>query len=479
MILKLDCQAGISGDMLVCALYDLCERMGLITDQIDKCLSIIESELDHVHSLKINFRHVKKNGFDSTLMDISMEEDLDPAAMSVHNIRANLVKCINAIEFDEPSKARMFALNAFNKLAGAEARVHGLRQDDDDSAKNKHLHLHELASVDTIVDIACTAKCLDLIEFFNTPDTRVYSTPVSVGRGVVKISHGILAVPAPAVLEILKEHSIPYVEGFANAELTTPTGSALLVALNPVFEPIQTPVQIKASGVGAGHRTFPDLANVLRILVLEPALDPGALESTDSILDNLIQETMKSSILDLRREKIARITITVDDVTPEDVGFLIERSYELGGLEVFTTPLTMKKSRTGLEIKVLSTVKVAPSIIKAWLEESTSLGCRVEIVDRVVINRVVEKFPIEIELAGRSFKSHVRVKRIACFKPGSPVPAAGRDGHPCLNRPAFKIEYDDLVRASKALGISLFQAKTIIEAKVKMMMSGGSRGSRA
>ncbi|MFX0101427.1 MAG: LarC family nickel insertion protein [Candidatus Hodarchaeota archaeon] len=450
-ILYIDCLAGLSGDMFLSALQELCETSGLNAGEIKGVIQLVSDILENVHQVQVEFVKVEKNGFESNFMRLDIDETINDHGSSGEVVFSNLRECLQQVNFSSRSKAEEFALAVFNILLTAEKRVHGI---DGGGSREHHVHLHELSSADTIIDIIGVTKALDMLGFFDEREQHhVKSGPVSVGTGTIKISHGTVSVPAPATLEILKTHGIPFivgpVEGF---ELATPTGCAILAALKPEFEPIQAPSTLIACGRGAGKKDFSGVSNILKVLLLEESR-----EELDSMgLVKMVQAEVPDNVLNF--DKIVQLTITIDDQAPEDVGYLIEKTYDLGAREVYMVPAHMKKSRTGVEVRILSRFDEYIEICLTWLKESTTLGCRVQVLDRVKLEREIKTIDVSLQSGSKEYVGKVRVKYIP--KEFITTPTGS------LSRPEYKIEHDDLKLVAESLDISLHDARQLVKSKL-------------
>ncbi|MBN2150350.1 MAG: LarC family nickel insertion protein [Candidatus Lokiarchaeota archaeon] len=456
--LKVDCLSGISGDMLVGAFHDLLSNAGKDPGVLMQTIASIKDAVGSVKRLEARFSRVDKNGFAATYMSLDIEEDVDDAHGGIRAIDHNLSACMEAAGLSNP-RARAFAEDVLHIIIDAEAHAHGIdgkRCDHghDHAAGQLHVHLHELASADTLVDILCVARALEALGAFDgAGDMRVYSSPVSTGRGCVKTVHGILPVPAPGTLEILKIHGIPHVDGpVDDAELATPTGCAILAALRPSFDGMKDPSRTVASGTGAGTRTFPSVPNVLRLQLVEPSGGPVADAG------RIIAEYVNRSPLQASAGVVAELTLSIDDMTPEDIGYLIEKSFRAGALDAYALPAQMKKQRPGVQVIVYCAPDSAPLLLAIWMEESTTLGCRVEIVERVTIGRHARSFHIELFKGNRAFSGDVVAKLVEWRQ--------GTSGARMGSRPGFKVEHDDLKRVAEELGTSLHEARRMVERKV-------------
>nr|MDO8114733.1 LarC family nickel insertion protein [Candidatus Sigynarchaeota archaeon] len=459
--LKIDCVSGISGDMLVSAFHDLLENAGMDASALASVIHAIKESMANVSSIDVQFQHVAKNGFVATHMNLDIQESETENHGDVAKIEENLERCMAAAGIVNP-RARAFASTALEILVDAEAKVHGILHDHDartagrdgnGSLDHGHVHLHELASADTIVDILVVTKALDMLGFFAEPPAfAVHAGPVSTGRGKIKIAHGIVPVPAPGTLEILKAHGIPFVDGpVDDAELATPTGCAILAALRPDFKGLQDPSKLVTIGCGAGTKSFPNIPNILRLQLLETT-------RAENTVEGAMASAIAQSPLKLSSGEVIKVTMVIDDATPEDVGSLIEKSYKLGAKECYSLPASMKKHRLGMEVNVLCDVTTVQSIIALWMEESTTLGCRVERALRVVVDREIKNFHVDLSNKEKMFSGDVHVKVIGIKPEFANIKSTPR--------PRFKIEHDDLKEIAEKLDISLHQARELVEAKI-------------
>jgi len=453
-ILKLDCLSGISGDMCVSAFHDLLENAGMDADALISVIQAIKDTVTTVSGIEVNFEHVMKNGFAATRMVLDIQEDRENA--DIDTIESNLVACMDAAAITNPG-ARAFAGKALDIIINAETRVHGMQGNHDDhdhATEESHVHLHELASADTIVDILCVTRALEMLGLYDEPSlVEIHAGPVSTGRGSIKTVHGTIPVPAPGTLEIMRSHEIPFIDGPVDgAELATPTGCALLAAMNPDFSGMQVPARLVATGSGAGMKTFESVPNILRLQLLEPATEQGTI---DAAIATFIGNTCFQASAD----EVIQVTMVLDDATPEDIGYLLEKSYKAGAREAYSRSVNMKKSRLGVEVVILCETSTLLGILSLWMEESTTLGCRVERLSRVVLERVAMTFKIDLESGGKTFSGNVTAKFIN-LKPdlqASSVPP----------RPLFKIEHDDLKKVAETLEISMHQARILVEARIR------------
>ena len=271
------------------------------------------------------------------------------------------------------------ALNIFERIATAEARVHGVPKE--------KLHFHELGGLDTLGDlVGCVVAFAEISGVAGGVVERVLSLPVSVGGGFVRTAHGEMPVPAPATLEILRSAGIPFKGGPVNAELLTPTGAALLAHFVDSFVSFLPEMRVERTGYGAGEAEFKETANVLRVS-LGSASAVAAVESEEALLF---------------RDAIEVLETNVDDVTGEVLGNLIEVLLAEGAKDVSIVPALMKKGRTGHIIKVIVSPKDAERIAYRIMRETGTLGVRVMgVKHRFLARREVKRVRVKLRGAER------------------------------------------------------------------------------
>ena len=279
-------------------------------------------------------------------------------------------------------KALENALSALDTLAEAESRVHGVAAE--------HVRFHEIGALDALADIAgaCAAR-------HSLSAERVLSRPVSVGGGYVASAHGLLAVPGPAALEILRSHEIPWKGGPVEEELLTPTGAALLATLVDEFVPDFPLIRAERVGYGAGKKEL-ILPNVLRAIAAEtlPAPEAEARQNHGP-----------------HGNRIVQLETNVDDVTGEVLGHLIELLMQAGALDVSVLPALMKKGRAGFVIRAIARAEETELLARVMIRETGSLGVRVfPSIHRLVAER--EQRNVQVEICGRIYQLQVKVSRM-------------------------------------------------------------------
>lgn len=325
MLAYFDCFCGISGDMTLGALMDL----GIPLEWLRKELSRLPLEGFH-----LTVKPVIRNGITANLVTVEVE----PSGQSrdFKKIRSLIESC----PLSATVKSR--SLDIFGKLAQAEAHIHGCSVEE--------VHFHELGAIDAIVDIVGTALCLEKLGI-----DKVVASRIPLGTGFVDCQHGKLPVPAPATLEILKDVPV-YGTGIAH-ELVTPTGAAIVASLAELFGPLP-PMHVQKTGYGAGQRDLNDRPNLLRIINGTPVdLKTG--------LSNRMQA-----------DEIIILETCIDDMNPELFGFIMERLFADGAMDVYWIPVQMKKNRPGTLVQVLCDEACKERLIERLLTETTSLGVR-------------------------------------------------------------------------------------------------------
>jgi len=321
-LLHFDCFSGISGDMTLAALLDL----GVPEVLVQEALNSLELPG------KLVVSKIKKSGMAATYIKVEAE----------HEHKHRHLKHVNEIieRGKLPPNAKRIAKEMFLKLAEAEAAVH--------ATTIEKVHFHEVGAVDSIFDFVGCAVGFDHLGI-----DEFTSRSVPTGSGMVQCDHGLMPIPAPATALLLK--GVPLAEGDVTGELTTPTGAAILKTFVSRFEAAPA-MTIEKIGVGAGTRDLPDRPNVLRLLLGE------AVESASS--------------KDRETDAIWQLETNIDDAPAEVVGYTIERLFEAGALDVFSTPIQMKKLRPGVLLTVLCSEGDRSAMEAILFEETGTLGVR-------------------------------------------------------------------------------------------------------
>ncbi len=332
--LYFDLIGGASGDMILGAMVDA----GLSIDKLKELLSGL-----NLKEFDIQAKIVDKNGFTATKVDVLVTEQ--PPERHLKEIKDIIQKS------SLPPAVQNRALQIFERIAKTEATIHNKSID--------QVHLHELGGTDTIIDITGTLLALDHLEI-----SKIYASPVPLGKGFVKGAHGQIPLPSPATISLLK--GIPIYGRDIDAELVTPTGAALLAELVDNFGPAP-PIVLETVGYGAGGRDLP-IPNLLRVLI-------GEISPSDS------------ATLD----RLAVLETNLDDLNPEIYPYVVESLFAAGALDVTLTPIQMKKNRPGTQIQVLCEPSMMDSMRSILFRETTTLGIKQIMVDRYSLPRTIRE----------------------------------------------------------------------------------------
>jgi uncharacterized protein (TIGR00299 family) protein len=271
-------------------------------------------------------------------------------------------------------QGKVRAKQLFDRLATAEAAIHNMPVE--------KVHLHEVGALDSIVDIV---GCVFALEWFGV--TRVVVSPLNVGSGTVKTAHGIYPIPAPATLRLLGD--VPVYSGHVAAELVTPTGALVLTDYASAFGPLPA-MTVERVGYGAGDRDFEHTPNVLRVVIGREAAP-------------------------VETHKVTVIECEIDDMNPQIFGTLMDQLYAAGALEVFYSPVQMKKNRPGTLLTVIARPTDRDALVDLVFSETTTIGVRFSEMERECLKR--EVVPVMTPLGAVRFKVAERNGRIVNAQP--------------------------------------------------------------
>lgn len=336
----LDCFAGVSGNMMLGALIDC----GLPEDVLKEELGKLP-----VHGYEIIVEKVLKCGIQATYVDVKLKEHHHHSHENGHHNHhehRHLPDIYEIIDNSTLSGAvKEKSKKVFLLLAEAEAKVHGTTAD--------KIHFHEVGAVDAIVDIVGTVFGLDYLGI-----EAVFSSRLQTGCGFVKCSHGTMPVPAPATAELLK--TIPHYSGSIEKELVTPTGAALVGALGIEFGEI--PANFKTDSIGYGAGTWDlEIPNTLRMHI-------GEIVRPDS-------------------DDVLVVEANVDDLNPQVYGYVMDKLFAAGALDVWLTPVIMKKTRPATVLSVLTNGDRLDEIVAIIFAETSTIGMRYYKVQRCTASR--------------------------------------------------------------------------------------------
>ncbi len=326
-----DTIAGISGDMSLGALVGAGIPLDALVRELEKL---------GITGYEVRGSHREQHGIVATSIEVVVDD---------HGHAHRHLKDIHAIIDSSGLNARVkeTAKKIFWEVAVAEARVH--------ASSPERVHFHEVGAIDSLIDIVGVAIALDMLNV-----DEVYSSPVKIGRsGFVRSQHGTIPVPTPATVEILKDY--PVVLTDMEAELTTPTGAAIIKALSRGVLAMER-LRVASIGYGAGTRRLPQIPNLLRVFV-------GTLDQSPQGDDVLVVET------------------NIDDMNPELHPHVLERLLGVGALDAFLTPVIMKKGRPGVILTALTDAATLQAVTATMLRETSTIGLRIHPVSRQKLPR--------------------------------------------------------------------------------------------
>ena len=334
-----DCFSGASGDMLLGALLDA----GVSLEQLRDGLSSLP-----VRGWTLDAEAARQHGLGGTRARVHVTEQDQP-----HRGLSDVLRIVRGGELPHGVVER--ASQVFEALAEVEASIHGTSVEE--------VEFHEVGAIDAIVDVVGLVLGLHLL---GADWSQIRCSGLPMGSGWVKAAHGRLPVPAPATLELVRRAGLPTRAAPADGEtgeLTTPTAAALLSVLAR-FAPAPVLERVSRIGYGFGTRE-PAWPNAVRLIVGEPARQAA----------------------DLRRDRVVEIQTNLDDATPEELGFAMERLLEAGALDVAFSPLQMKKNRPGVLVRVLGRPEDGERLAGLVLEHTSALGVRLQTIERLIARR--------------------------------------------------------------------------------------------
>jgi len=370
-ILVVDSQvAGISGDMLMGALVDL----GANATRISEAFKTVQQNLRGCNKLQIEVSRVIRKGISATKVDVVFQDDISERHAT--EIEDAILKTAESIGLSE--KAKNFAFKTVRMLIEAEAKVHG--------REATALHFHEMGSADFVADVIGNTTALEDLGVFD--NTEVWATPVAVGSGVLKFSHGVVPIPPPATLEILTRNKFPISNQSVTGELATPTGISLLVNLAEKISVNYPPIRPVAVGYGAGTKEFTEMPNVIRLTLGE--MPNGEIPNGELLTD-----------------KVYVIETNVDDVPGEIIGYTVEKALETGARDVCIIPTSGKKNRPGQIIQIIADEDKVATLAQLLMEETGTIGVRFTPWQRYILER--RFLPVEVSAGTTVGKVNVKV----------------------------------------------------------------------
>nr|WP_295162197.1 nickel pincer cofactor biosynthesis protein LarC [uncultured Methanobrevibacter sp.] len=379
--------SGIAGNMIIGALVDL----GADPEELKE---IMESTAEQFGKVNVTFQKIVKHGIDSTFCHVEMLEHKHSVGYS------EFIKQIEELDIDE--KVKQTSIKVFERIAKAESKVHGKSLDE--------VHFHEVGASDAVADVIGSIYAYYSL---NLDNQKIIGLPIAVGGGRVKTAHGVIPVPAPAVVEILKDAKM--VGGPVDSELATPTGCAIYAEICDEIMEFLPLIKPEKVAYGAGRKDF-DHPNVLRII-----------ESSD------ISES----------DRIDVIETNLDHLTGEEIGYLFDKLLDEGASDVSITPIIMKKNRQGSLLKVISSRKNRDHLIDVIFKETGSLGIRIAPnMHRGIAKREFVKK--EYDINGKTYEVTFKIGYV--------------NGEIISSRP----EYEDLKKIAEDSKLPLRQVKELI-----------------
>ncbi len=330
----LDCFSGISGDMLLGALVDA----GLPPATLESELRKLKLE-----DWKLTTERVRRGGLTATKLTFNITQEETQRAWGV------IRELIRSSPLSDTVEAR--AETIFERLAEAESCIHGCLKD--------AVQFHELGGMDSILDIVGACVAIEVLGI-----EQIISSPLNVGGGAVKSAHGAFPVPAPAAAALLQ--GVPIYSTGVQAELVTPTGAAIVSTLAENYGALP-PMKLAAVGYGAGAQLLPDIPNVLRVFVGESA-ERGIAADTDTV---------------------AVLEANLDDMSPLVGGYFVEQVLAAGALDVFFTPVQMKKNRPGVLLSVICPPERVGALSELVFQQTTTIGLRIYEARRRMLEREI------------------------------------------------------------------------------------------
>lgn len=389
-ILYLDCGMGAAGDMLSSALFELIDNKKEFLENINSA---------GIPSVIVTAENSVKCGISGTHLRVKINGEEEGKSCSYHSLHhhnslTDIEHIINHLSMSEKVKKNVVAV--YKMIAFAESKVH--------NAPVSEIHFHEVGALDAIADIAIFCMLVDLIGA-----DKIVASPVNVGSGKVACAHGILPVPAPATAEILKGISA-YSNGI-DGELCTPTGAALLKFFVNYFSNMPC-MAVDKIGYGMGTKDF-ETANCVRAFI-------GTAENDADDTDSVVE-----------------LSCNIDDMTAEELSFAADILLDSGALDVFTSPVVMKKGRLGSLLTVICKSEDKDKFVKLIFKHTSTIGIRESIHKRYVMNR-------EICIAETEFGA-VKIKNSSGY-----------------GTKKSKFEYENLARICRENNISLDKLKSLL-----------------
>ena len=422
--LYLECNMGAAGDMLTAALSELLDDKEKFVEKMNSLgLPGVRVAAEDAEKCGIKGTHMRVwiDGEEEESLDIHEHDheheheyhDHEHHHHAHHSV-ADVMALIDGL--DVPEKVKTDAKAVYGLIAEAESAVHG--------KPVEQVHFHEVGAMDAVADVV--GVCLLMNEI---GADRVAASAVHVGSGNVKCAHGILPVPVPAAAYLLK--GVPIYSSDIKGELCTPTGAALLKYFAESFGDMPA-MTVQKIGSGMGSKDFAR-ANCVRAFLGESAAVKAAQSAESAAV-----KAAANAADGIETGTCVKLECNLDDMTGEDLGFAAEQLFKAGARDVYTQPITMKKSRPGIMLSVICTPKEADVLAQLMLRHTTTLGVRRLDLGRYTLRRSVETVQTELGAVRVKYSGEGRLAK-------------------------HKAEYDDLVKIAEEQGLTLAQVREIVE----------------
>jgi pyridinium-3,5-bisthiocarboxylic acid mononucleotide nickel chelatase len=391
--------AGISGDMLIAALVDLTGS----SDPLEPVADAI-CGLSYCENFSFQFHEGNAGGISAKKLTIEVREKNHRNHTAM---RDSMVEITKKTGFSDTAKN--MALRIIDDLLSTDAKLH-----------RSGFHHHQMSSVDTLFDVAASITLLDLHGFF---DGMIYGTPPVLGSGFTRIVGGEIACPAPATLEILCRHQIPYSSYPADGEMTTPTGAAIFANITSRIVDMYPPMTPRRVGYGTGSRSVQGRPSVLRVV-----------------------EGMN---FDAIQDRIVMLETNLDDAPGETVGYTVERHRDAGAVDVFVTTASGKKNRPVQILHIITNQQDYPGLLEILMDETGTLGVRILDIPRLVAHRTRQA--MRVTVGGEVFDISVKTSTV--------------NGNVVAKKP----EYEDLKKIARHLNLPLNRVREEVLAQLGIL----------
>jgi pyridinium-3,5-bisthiocarboxylic acid mononucleotide nickel chelatase len=403
--------SGISGDMLLSSLIHAGADKEKVLNAVYACQNYLKgSKIKHA-----DFVRTTHGGFSATEFQFKYLDSVSQRR-GIEMYRS-LALCCDSLDLQQ--RAKTFILESFKTIIKSESIIHG--------KDIGSVHLHEASSIDTFADLIGSAVALQDLGLF---ESRIYSTSVGVGGGYLKFSHGMIANPSSAVLEIFKERPFTLHGGTVEEELTTPTGAAMLVNLTSETISHYPSFSAEKVGYGAGHKKFKEVPNVLRLVIGKSSL-----------------------ISEFGTDFVHLLETNVDDISGEVIGNLIDVLMKAGALDVLAIPGISKKNRPVYVIRAMTDHSKLNDIMDLLVKESGSLGIRTQELQRFVLPRTLLSAQVNID--GKQFNVNVKIAK-----------------DPMGNTISIKPEFEDIKAIALQIKMPFKRTMDLVTAKVLERLEG-------